>query len=140
MLRLSKTFAVIGLAAAVAAGAGMAREAAAEGYPTESECRSVENPSKEISGWCTAINRRQGNCLGCHTILVNPWPEGFPPGGNVGPPLVAMKQRFPDAAKLRAQIEDAGQFMENSRMPPFGKHGILSAEQIDDIVAFLLSI
>ncbi len=140
MLRFKGAFAVFGMAALAVTGTAVSPEASAEGWPTESQCRSVENPSVEIEGWCTAINRRQGNCLSCHTILVNPWPEGFPPGGNVAPPLVSMKQRFPDTEKLRAQIHDASQFNEHSRMPPFGKHGILSEEQIDAIVAFLLTI
>ena len=140
MLRFRKAFAIFGLAALVAAGFAESRDAHAESWPTESQCRSVQDPSIEVKGWCTAINRRQGNCLGCHTIMVNPWPEGFPPGGNLAPPLVAMKQRFPDTEKLRAQIHDATQFNEHSRMPPFGKHGILTEEQIDSIVAFLLTI
>lgn len=140
MLRFTKAFAVFGLAALVTTGVAMSPDAKAETWPTESECRSLNDPSIEIEGWCTAIIRREGNCLGCHTIMVEPWPEGFPPGGNLAPPLVAMKQRFPDTEKLRAQIYDSTQFNEHTRMPPFGKHGILSKEQIDAIVAFLLTI
>ncbi len=140
MLRFTRAFAALGLAALVTTGVAMSPDARAESWPTESECRSINDPSIEVKGWCTAINRRQGNCLGCHTIMVNPWPEGFPPGGNVAPPLVAMKQRFPDRDNLRARIYDATEFNKHSRMPPFGAHGILSDEQIDAIVAFLLTI
>ncbi|KAA3631159.1 MAG: sulfur oxidation c-type cytochrome SoxX [Proteobacteria bacterium] len=140
MLRSRKTLATLGLAAAISAGAAIFSTAAAETYPAESGCGKLENPSVEQKGWCVAVNRRLGNCLGCHTILVDPWPEGFPPGGNVAPPLVSMKQRFPDAGKLRAQIFDPTQFNENTRMPPFGKHDILTEDQIDAIVAFLMTI
>lgn len=140
MVRLRNALATLGLAAAMSVGASAFSTAAAETFPDEAGCRSLENPTVEQKGWCAAINRRQGNCLGCHTIMLNPWPEGFPPGGNVAPPLVAMKQRFPDEGKLRAQIWDATQFNENTRMPPFGKHNILTEEQIDAIVAFLKTI
>lgn len=57
--------------------------------------------------------------------------------GNMGPPLVAMKARFPDKAKLRAQIWDATVANPNTAMPPFGKHKILSEKDIDLIVEFI---
>jgi sulfur-oxidizing protein SoxX len=112
----------------------------AETFPTEKDCNNVENPDAIMKGWCVAINRRAGNCLACHTMTVDPWPEGLPPGGNIAPPLVAMKQRFPDKERLRAQIWDATQVNPNSVMPPFGKHKLISEEDIDNIVEFLLTI
>ena len=48
-----------------------------------------------------AFNRKKGNCLACHQI------EGGTLAGNIGPPLIAMKARFPDYDKLRAQVSDA---------------------------------
>lgn len=139
-MRLRKTLAILGVAALITTGSAAFSTASAQTYPPESGCGKLENPTVEQQGWCAAINRRQGNCLSCHTMMLNPWPEGFPPGGNVAPPLVAMKQRFPDPAKLRAQIVDPTQFNPNTRMPPFGKHKIITDEQIDAIVAFLLTI
>ncbi len=112
----------------------------AESFPTDKDCKKVENPDAVMKGWCVAIDRRKGNCLACHTMTVNPWPEGLPPGGNIAPPLVAMKQRFPDQEKLRAQVWDATEVNPNSVMPPFGKHKLISDEDIDNIVAFLLTI
>lgn len=44
------------------------------------------------------FDRKKGNCLACHQI------DGGNLAGNVGPPLVAMKSRFPDKAKLHMQI------------------------------------
>ncbi len=140
MQRFKKTFALLGLAAILATGATMAPTASAQSYPADKGCSKIENPTVQQKGWCVAINRRKGNCLGCHTIILNAWPEGFPPGGNVAPPLVAMKQRFPDKAKLRAQIWDAGAENPASRMPPFGKHKVLTESEIDAIVEFLLAI
>jgi len=52
-------------------------------------------------GKAVSFDRKKGNCLACHQIA------GGKLAGNIGPPLVAMKARFPDKAKLRAQIWDA---------------------------------
>ncbi len=109
-------------------------------YPSEKQCASLENPSTEIQGWCIAINRSKGNCLACHTVIVRPWPAGLALPGNVAPPLVSMNARYPDTAKLHEQISDPTIANPNSVMPPMGKHGILSDEEIDKIVAFLVSI
>ena len=51
-----------------------------------------------------------------------------------------MKLRFPDKAVLRAQVWDATERNPDSRMPPFGRHGILSEEEIDLIVDYIYSL
>ncbi|VAW95113.1 Sulfur oxidation protein SoxX [hydrothermal vent metagenome] len=71
-----------------------------------------------------AENRKKGNCFGCHAY------KGVDMPGNIGPPLVAMKARFPDKKKLYDQIWDATNANPNSIMPPFGKHEILSDKEI----------
>ena len=91
--------------------------------------KSVAEQGKEI-----AFHRKKGNCLACHAI------EGGELAGNIGPPLIAMKARFPDKAKLRAQIADATQANPNSIMPPFGRNQIISESEIDKIVEFLYTL
>ena len=81
-----------------------------------------------------AFNRAKGNCLACHVIA-----DGALPG-NIGPPLIAMKQRFPERERLRAQIWDAGARNPDSIMPPFGRHRILTDEEIGLLVDFLYSL
>ncbi len=81
-----------------------------------------------------AVDRRKGNCLACHMMDNGPLP------GNQGPPLVAMKARFPDRAKLRAQVANALEFNPYSIMPPFGLHNIISDEEIDAIVEYLYTL
>jgi L-cysteine S-thiosulfotransferase len=81
-----------------------------------------------------AFDRKLGNCLACHKI------EGGSLPGNIGPPLVAMKARFPDKAKLRSQIWDSTRNNPNSMMPPFGRHEILTEAQIDKVVEFVYSL
>jgi len=80
-----------------------------------------------------AENRKQGNCFTCHEY------KGAHLAGNIGPPFVAMKARFPDKAKLRAQIWDATATNPNSMMPPFGKHDILSEKDIDALTEWVLT-
>ena len=60
--------------------------------------------------------------------------------GNIAPPLVSMKQRYPDKAKLRDQIWDAVKANPHTVMPPFGRHQILSGDEIDKVVEFVLSL
>jgi L-cysteine S-thiosulfotransferase len=81
-----------------------------------------------------AFDRKKGNCLACHKI------EGGDLPGNIGPPLVAMKARFPNKSKLRAQVWDSTRNNPNTMMPPFGRHEILTEAEIDKVVEFIYSL
>jgi sulfur-oxidizing protein SoxX len=81
-----------------------------------------------------AMDRSKGNCIACHVL-----PGGQSPGG-IGPALVAMQARFESKEKLRAQIYDATAFNPGSTMPPFGKHGILSDKEFNDVVEYVWSL
>jgi len=85
-------------------------------------------------GKAIAFDRKKGNCLACHKIAGGSLP------GNIGPELVNMKARFPDKAKLRAQIWDAQANNPHTIMPPFGKFKILSESEIDKVVDFIYSL
>ena len=89
---------------------------------------------KLTEGKALVMERSKGNCLACHAIADGKLP------GNIGPPLVGMKQRFPDPEILRNQIWDATRINPDSRMPPFGRHGVLDGEEIDLIVAYLYTL
>jgi sulfur-oxidizing protein SoxX len=93
---------------------------------------------KEMSviekGKAVAVDRKKGNCLACHAMGDGKLP------GDIGPPLVSMKLRYPDKSKLRDQIWDATRKNGNSIMPPFGKHRMLSEEQIDQIVEYVYTL
>ena len=91
----------------------------------------AEDTSAVEEGKKLAFNRKKGNCLACHQI------EGGSLPGNIGPPLIAMKSRFPDKSKLRAQIFDARINNSNTIMPPFGAHEIVSEAELDKIVEFI---
>jgi sulfur-oxidizing protein SoxX len=85
-------------------------------------------------GKAVAFDRVKGNCLACHAM-----DDGSLPG-NIGPPLIAMKARFPDKAKLRAQIWDATVMNPNTIMIPFGRHGVLTEEEIDQVVEYVYTL
>lgn len=85
-------------------------------------------------GKAIAFNRMKGNCLACHYI------EGGELAGNYGPPLIAMKVRYPDREVLREQIWDAAVRNPNTRMPPFGRNRILTEEEIDLVTDYIQSL
>lgn len=96
---------------------------------------SIAATTEEIAqGKKLAFDRQKGNCLACHAI------DDGALAGDIGPPLVAMKARFPDKRSIRAQIADPT--AENSRtiMPPFGKHGILTDREIDLITDYIYTL
>ncbi len=94
----------------------------------------LEAGAKEMTGKEIAFDRKLGNCLACHIVS-----DGGQPG-NIAPPLIAMKARFPDKAALRAQIWDATVKNPNSMMPPFGRHKALTEGQIDKVTDFIHSL
>ena len=96
---------------------------------TAAQAASATDEGKKI-----AFHRKKGNCLACHAI------EGGKLPGNIGPPLINMKARFPNKADLKEQIGDATIKNPNSIMPPFGKHKILSEEELNKVVEFIYSL
>ena len=95
---------------------------------------SVATAGDIADGKKVAFDRKKGNCLACHMIA-----DGSLPG-NIGPPLVAMKARFPDKADLRAQIWDSTVANPNTIMPPFGKHRILTEKEVGLVTEFIYSL
>ena len=100
---------------------------------------SIEKPLCDLTGDAErgkkiASDGSKGNCLACHMTG-----DGTLPG-NIGPPLIGMKARFPDKAKLRAQIWDSTVANPNSIMIPFGRNRVLSEEEIDQIVEYIYTL
>jgi len=95
---------------------------------------SAAHGAKLAEGKKIAFDRKKGNCLSCHAIV------NGQAAGNLGPPLIAMKARFPDKKALRAQIWDATVRNPGTAMPPFGKHNILTEKEIDLVTEFIYSL
>lgn len=97
----------------------------------------AEPAKKEMTGQQIAFDNKKGNCLGCHAAPTDPVAVTQ---ANIGPPLVAMSHRYPDKAKLRAQIWDATVLNPKTVMPPFGRHSILTEQEIDKVVDYIFSL
>ena len=95
---------------------------------------SAAESSAIAEGKEIAFDRKKGNCLACHAMADGKLP------GNIGPPLQDMKIRYPDKAKLQAQIYDPTVNNEHTIMPPFGKHKILSKDELSKVVEFVYSL
>ena len=105
-------------------------------------------PGDATRGRAIVASRQTGLCLLCHS---GPFPEErFQ--GNLAPELSVSVARL-SVPQLRARIADAGYFNSNTIMPAYYKTGhlnrvapkfagqtILSGQEIEDVVAFLVSL
>jgi sulfur-oxidizing protein SoxX len=91
----------------------------------------------EMTGKQIAYDRSMGNCLACHAMPTQADAES---PGTIGPPLIAMAARYPDKAKLRAQIWNSMDTNANTVMPPFGKNKILTEAEIDKVTDFVYGL
>ena len=85
-------------------------------------------------GKALTFSREKGNCLSCHKI------DDGVLYGDFGPPLVDLQTRFKDRAVLRAQIRDATIQNPETSMPPYGRHRILTDEEINKIVEYIWTL
>lgn len=106
------------------------------------------SPGDAIRGRAIVASRQTGLCLLCHS---GPFPEErFQ--GNLAPELGISVARL-SAPQLRARIVDASHFNPNTIMPAYYKTGhlnrvapkfagqtILNGQEIEDVVAFLVSL
>jgi len=96
---------------------------------------AMAQEKKEMTGKEIAFDKGKGNCLACHMIVGGDQP------GTIGPPLIAMKQRYPDRKALYNVIWDPrGKFGPQTIMPPIGAHGILSKDEMEKVVDFIHSL
>jgi sulfur-oxidizing protein SoxX len=102
------------------------------GFSATVSAEDKKDPMAE--GKKLAFDKKKGNCLACHLITGGDQP------GNIAPPLIGMKARFPDKAKLHAQVAEPRTANPNSMMPPFSAHGVLSEKEIDLVVDFIYSL
>lgn len=90
--------------------------------------------SRMDEGKNLAFTRKKGNCLACHMIVGGKAP------GNIAPPLVGMKARFPEREVLKAQIYDASKKNAGTMMPLFGRYEVLTDDELDKVVDYIHSL
>ncbi|MBW7469786.1 sulfur oxidation c-type cytochrome SoxX [Marinobacter sp. M216] len=81
-----------------------------------------------------AFSRKDGNCLACHKM------DDGKLTGTIGPELVDMKTRYPDREMLFKRIWDETKFNPVTVMPPFGKHMIMSKDEINRVIDYLYTL
>ena len=104
-------------------------------------------PGDPERGLATLVHRQKGNCLGCHHVPIEA--EFF---GTTGPSLAGVGARLP-IGMLRLRLVDSKQINPSSMMPAYykadGLHRvmqdfegktILSAQDIEDVIAYLATL
>ncbi|MEP7085238.1 MAG: sulfur oxidation c-type cytochrome SoxX, partial [Betaproteobacteria bacterium] len=100
------------------------------------------------AGRTVFIQREKGHCILCHTL-----PDaGVRFAGNVGPPLAGVGARL-TAAQLRGRIVDSTRHDPDTVMPAYFRNAalnrvsrayigrtVLSAQEVEDVVAYLLTL
>ena len=129
----------------MARGEGLVRyEAVGDAIPKP----LTATPGNPMRGREIVTNRQVGLCLLCHT---GPFPEERLQG-SLAPDLGGVGSRL-SAGQMRLRLVDASRVNPNTIMPPyyrteglnhvatgFAGKPILSAEQIEDVVAFLATL
>ncbi|NND18070.1 MAG: sulfur oxidation c-type cytochrome SoxX [Silicimonas sp.] len=102
------------------------------------------------------MNKGSGNCIACHQVSAL---SDLPFHGEIGPPLDGVADRWSEA-ELRGIVSNAKVMFPDSMMPSFYKtegfvrpgnaytgkaaegelDPLLTAQQIEDVVAFLLTL
>ncbi len=97
-------------------------------------------PGNAERGRALILRNDKASCLNCHTI------KGMPSGGNKGPSLDGVGAAL-TPPQLRLSVVDLSRVTRGSPMPSFhAKAGVtgsepkLSAEEIEDVVAYLVTL
>ncbi len=101
--------------------------------PEKVDLQGPHNGNAE-NGKKIAMNTQRGNCWACHIL------PGDTQGGTGGPPLLNVGAWGYSDAYLYQQIYDRRVANPDTVMPPYGTNGVLSDQDIRDIVAYLQSL
>ncbi len=106
-------------------------------------------PGNPEDGLKWFVNRKLGNCLACHKVSAL---EGEPYHGEIGPSLDGVASRLSEG-EMRLRLVDPKVINPDTIMPAFFRSSglrnvmekfkgktILTAQQIEDIIAFLKTL
>jgi sulfur-oxidizing protein SoxX len=80
------------------------------------------------------VRADKGHCIACHQL---PEGAGAVTRSDVGPKLEGARMRLLGKPKLRELLRDPLAANPDTLMPPFGRHRILDAAEIDRLVEYL---
>ena len=100
-------------------------------------------------GRALSFDRSRGNCIACHALPIDE--AEFP--GEIGPPLFGVGERLSEG-QIRLRVADSRQINPNTIMPGYYRHPrhfnhvkkkyrgqtLLSAQEIEDLVAYLVTL
>jgi L-cysteine S-thiosulfotransferase len=105
-------------------------------------------PGDAKKGLKTAVNRKKGNCLACHSIPNIKQADH----GEIGPPLMGVAKRY-KVGELRLRLVEPKRLNPNTIMPSYYKSTgfhrlqkkwkgktIISAQDVEDILAYLTTL
>lgn len=87
-----------------------------------------------VKGKAIAMNTQRGNCWACHVL------PGDPQGGTGGPALVNVGSWGRTDAELFQRVWDGRVVNPQTEMPPYGTNGVLTEQEIRDVVAYLQTL
>jgi sulfur-oxidizing protein SoxX len=99
-------------------------------------------PGNAASGRALLVKREAANCLQCHSVKKD---KDLAAGGDKGPALDGVAAAL-TPAQLRLSVVDYSRISAGSAMPSFhkapdgGDKPLLSAEQVEDVVAYLSTL
>ncbi|WP_108881871.1 sulfur oxidation c-type cytochrome SoxX [Anderseniella sp. Alg231-50] len=152
-----RTMLKLGLAGVFLAGAAIAPASAGDVAPMDVKFTddgvqaSLTGAAGDVAkGRAVFSNRKQGNCLACH---VNAEQKEHSFHGEVGPPLDGVADRYSEA-ELRAIVINSKKVLTDETLMPgfyslelgarinkkFADKTILSAQQVEDVVAYLTTL
>lgn len=91
-------------------------------------------PAQTQSGRELFVRADKGYCIACHQV---PEGAGAATRSDVGPRLDGATTRALGRAKLRELLGDPTLANPDTLMPPFGRHHILDAGEIERVIDYL---
>jgi len=90
--------------------------------------------AQDLPGRELFVRPDKGHCIACHRL-----PAGTGPAtrSDLGPALTGERMRLVGKPSLRAIITDPTRYNPATVMPPYGRHSILDAREIERIAEFL---
>ena len=95
---------------------------------------AIPAAAQETSALDLFVRPDKGHCIACHQL-----PPGIGPQtrADVGPRLEGARMRELGRATLREILVDATRRNPDTVMPPYGRHRILAAPEIERLAEFL---